>query len=147
VVTEFTGWAADADALAAFLAEANLGRLGTIDADGDPHIVPVWFAWDGERFLIGSDAADHKVENLRRAGRASLEIDSDLRRKRGVLVRGQARLIDGPEARQRYRAVSELQLPRYRPDAPVTETAARMASRGEPVVIEIEPRTIVSWGR
>lgn len=146
-MTEIQGWAADAEALAAFLAEPNLARLGTIDADGDPHIVPVWFAWDGARFLVGSDAGDRKVENLRRTGRASLEIDSDLRRKRGILVRGRVRLVDGADARARYQALSELQLPRYRPDAPVAETALRMASRGEPVVIEVEPRTIVSWGR
>ena len=146
-MTEIQGWAAAADALAAFLAEPNLARIGTIDEHGDPHLVPVWFGWDGTRFLVVSDAGDHKVENVRRSGRASLEIDSDLRRKRGVLVRGTVRLVDGPAARARAQAVSELQLPRYRPDAPVAETAARMASRGEPVVIELEPRTIVSWGR
>ena len=50
------------------------------------------------RFLVGADAGDHKVENLRRAGRASLEIDSDLRRKRGILVRGAADLVEGAEA-------------------------------------------------
>ena len=146
-MAEIMGWAADAETLAAFLEEANLARLGTIDASGDPHIVPVWFAWDGRRFLVGSDAADHKVQNLRQAGRASLEIDSDLRRKRGILIRGTAQLVEGPGARERYQAITELQLARYRPDAPVEATALRMASRGEPVVIEIEPRTIVSWGR
>ncbi|MFN8621657.1 MAG: TIGR03618 family F420-dependent PPOX class oxidoreductase [Chloroflexota bacterium] len=146
-MVEVSGWAADADALAAFLDEANLARVGTIDPDGEPHVVPVWFAWDGERFLVGADAGDHKVDNVRRAGRASLEIDSDLRRKRGILVRGRVMLIDGDAGRRRYQEVSELQLRRYQPDKPAAETAARMASRGEPVVIEIEPRSIVSWGR
>ena len=146
-MTQILGWAADADALAAFLEEPNLARLGTIDPDGDPHLVPVWFAWDGERYLVGADAADHKVENLRRTGRASLEIDSDLRRKRGILVRGVAHLVEGDGARERYRSVSERQVARYQPDRSAAETAARMASRGDPVVIEIEPRSIVSWGR
>lgn len=146
-MVDIAGWAADAAALAAFLGEANLARIGTIDADGEPHVVPVWFAWDGERFLVGSDAGDHKVENLRRVGRASLEIDSDLRRKRGILVRGAATLVEGDAGRRRYQEVSELQLRRYQPDKPAAETAARMASRGEPVVIEIVPRSIVSWGR
>src|SRR4051812_3082818 len=65
-VTHIAGWAADPAALAAFLEEPNLARLGTIDEAGDPHVVPVWFAWDGTRFLVGADVADHKVENLRR---------------------------------------------------------------------------------
>ncbi len=146
-MTRIDGWATDAEALAAFLEEANLARLGTIDEQGDPHVVPVWFAWDGARFLVGADAADHKTANLRRTGRASLEIDSDLRRKRGILVRGAATLIDGPAARERYRAISELQVRRYQPDKDAAAMAERMAGRGDPVVIEIEPRSIVSWGR
>ena len=141
------GWAADTDALAGFLEEANLARLGTIDEDGDPHVVPVWFAWDEGRFLVGADAGDHKVANLRRSGRASLEIDSDLRRKRGILVRGAAVLVDGEAGRERYRAISELQVRRYQPDKDAVAAAERMAARGAPVVIEIEPRSIVSWGR
>ena len=146
-MVEIAGWAADAALLAAFLEEANLARIGTIDVDGEPHVVPVWFAWDGARFLVGADASDHKVDNLRRTGRASLEIDSDLRRKRGILVRGAATLVEGAAGRERYLAVSELQLRRYQPDKPAPEMAVRMAARGEPVVIELLPRSIVSWGR
>lgn len=146
-MTQIAGWAADATVLAAFLEEANLARLGTIDEVGDPHVVPVWFAWDGIRFLVGTDAGDHKVANLRRSGRASLEIDSDLRRRRGILVRGAASLVEGEAGRALYRTMSEAQVRRYQPDRPAPETAARMASRGEPVVIAIVPRTIVSWGR
>ena len=44
--------------------------------------------------------------------------------------------------------MSELQVRRYQPDKDAAEAAAaRMAARGEPVVIELEPRSIVSWGR
>lgn len=144
---EIGGWAVDAGALGAFLEESNLARLGTIDEAGEPHVVPVWFAWDGERFLVGADASDHKVANLRRSGRASLEVDSDLRRKRGILVRGAAALIDGDAGRALYRQVSEAQVRRYQPDKAAPEVAARMVGRGTPVVIAITPRSIVSWGR
>ena len=146
-MTQIHGWAADPSALAAFLAEPNLARVATIDEHGEPHVVPVWYAWDGGRVLIGTDAADHKVDNLRRSGRASVEIDSDLRRKRGILVRGDATLVDGEAGRGLYLRISELQVRRYQPDKPAAEIAARMASRGTPVVIAIEPRSIVSWGR
>jgi len=146
-MTQIHGWAADPAALTAFLAEPNLARVATIDEHGEPHVVPVWYAWDGGRVLIGTDAADHKVDNLRRSGRASVEIDSDLRRKRGILVRGDATLVDGEAGRGLYLRASELQVRRYQPDKPAAEIAARMASRGTPVVIAIEPRSIVSWGR
>ncbi len=94
---EIRGWAAEAGALDEFLQEPNLARLGTVEENGDPHLVPVWFHWDGQRFFVGSQAGDHKVANVRRTGRAAVEVDSDLRRRRGLLIQGSARVIDGPE--------------------------------------------------
>jgi len=145
--SHITGWAADPNALADFLEEPNLARLGTIDSSGEVHIVPAWYAWDGERLAIGADAADHKVANVRRTRRASVEIDSDLRRKRGILVHGPAVIIDGDEGRTAYEAISALQVRRYQPDRAPRDTAHRMAARGEPVVIEVRPERIISWGR
>jgi PPOX class probable F420-dependent enzyme len=141
------GWAADPHALEEFLEEPNLARIGTLDAQGDVHIVAVWFHWDGERFWVGSQAGDHKVDNIRRTGRASIEVDGDLRRKRGILARGSARLVEGSAGRAAYERISEPQVRRYQPDRPPHETAQRMAARGEPVVIELRPGSIVSWGR
>lgn len=144
---EVRGWAADADALAEFLQEPNLGRFGTVDQDGEVHLVPVWFHWDGDRFLVGSQATDHKVANVRRAGRAAIEVDSDLRRRRGVLARGSARVIDGPDGRAEYTRISQAQVRRYLPDRPPIETANRMSAKGDPVVIILKPERLVAWGR
>jgi PPOX class probable F420-dependent enzyme len=141
------GWAQDEDTLADFLAEANLCRIGTVDRFGDPHVVPAWFWWDGERFYLGVQARDVKVANVRRSGRAAIEVDSDLRRKRGILARGTARVIDGDEGRREYVRISIEQVRRYQPDRPATETATRMVEKGEPVVIEVTPERIISWGR
>ncbi|HYM84853.1 MAG TPA: pyridoxamine 5'-phosphate oxidase family protein [Candidatus Dormibacteraeota bacterium] len=141
------GWASDADALEDFLAEPNLCRIGTVGADGDPHVVPAWHWWDGERFWVGADAADRKVANVRRTGRASIEVDADLRRKRGVLATGAAEVLDGEEGRRRYVRITAEQVRRYQPDRPPHETAERYATHGDPVVIAIRPERIVSWGR
>jgi PPOX class probable F420-dependent enzyme len=141
------GWATDEDALSDFLAEANLCRLGTVDRFGDPHVVPAWFWWDGSRFYLGVQAGDVKVANVRRNGRASVEVDSDLRRKRGILARGSARIIDGPEGVREYVRITVEQVRRYQPDRPATETAARMSEKGEPVVLEVTPERIIAWGR
>jgi nitroimidazol reductase NimA-like FMN-containing flavoprotein (pyridoxamine 5'-phosphate oxidase superfamily) len=142
-----SGWAVGPDALADFLAEANLCRLGTIDENGDPHVVPAWFWWDGKRFWLGVDAGDRKVANVRHRARAAIEIDSDLRRKRGVLVVGEALVLDGYDGRREYIRISIEQLRRYRPDQPTRETAERMAAKGDPAVIVVIPERIVSWGR
>lgn len=142
-----SGWATDENELASFLEEPNLCRVGTVDRDGRVHMVPAWFHWDGEKFYVGADAADHKVKNIRRTGMAAIEIDGDIRRKRGLLARGTAIVLDGDEGRAAYERISVAQVRRYQPDRAPTETAARMASRGNPVVIEMLPGTVITWGR
>jgi nitroimidazol reductase NimA-like FMN-containing flavoprotein (pyridoxamine 5'-phosphate oxidase superfamily) len=142
-----SGWAAEPNALASFLEEPNLARIGTLDPHGFPHVTPAWFHWDGEVFYIGADAGDAKVRNIVRTGHASVEVDGDIRRKRGLLARGSAIVIDGEEGRALYERISMPQVRRYQPDRPPIETAAKMATKGDPVVIEVIPATIISWGR
>ncbi|MFZ5855131.1 MAG: pyridoxamine 5'-phosphate oxidase family protein [Chloroflexota bacterium] len=144
---EASGWAADRDLLADFLAEPNLARIATIDETGEPHVVPAWFWWDGESFWVGAQAGDRKVANVRRSGRAAIEIDADIRRKRGVLARGRAWVIDGEDGRREYLRITTEQVRRYQPDRPPHETAERYARSGRPVVIVITPERLISWGR
>jgi PPOX class probable F420-dependent enzyme len=39
--------------------------LSTVGADGQPHLVPIWFSWDGDTVLIASKPHARKVANLR----------------------------------------------------------------------------------
>ncbi len=142
-----TGWAVDEDALADFLAEPNLCRVGTVGPDGDPRVVPAWFWWDGVRFWVGAQATDRKVADVRRLGRAAVEVDGDIRRKRGILAVGAAIVLAGEEGRREYVRITAEQVRRYQPERPPHETAERYATHGEPVVIAVTPERIVSWGR
>lgn len=144
---EAGGWAADPDLLAEFLDEPNLARIATIDEAGESHVVPAWFWWDGESFYVGAQAGDHKVANVRRSGRAGIEIDSDIRRKRGIFARGRAWVIDGEDGQREYVRITAEQVRRYQPDRPPHETAERYARSGRPVVIVITPERLISWGR
>jgi PPOX class probable F420-dependent enzyme len=50
--------------------EERLGRdsiawLSTTRPDGRPHVVPVWFTWDGEAITVVSKPNAQKVRNLR----------------------------------------------------------------------------------
>jgi PPOX class probable F420-dependent enzyme len=51
-------------------AEAALRRnpvvwLSSVQANGRPHLVPVWFHWDGDRIIAFSKPTARKVDNLR----------------------------------------------------------------------------------
>jgi nitroimidazol reductase NimA-like FMN-containing flavoprotein (pyridoxamine 5'-phosphate oxidase superfamily) len=142
-----TGWAADLDALAGFLEEPNLCRVATIDDEGLPHVVPAWHWWDGTSFWVGGQAADQKVAHIRRSGSAGIEVDGDIRRKRGIYCTGAARLIEGPDGRREYIRITAEQVRRYQPGRPPHETAEKYGKAGQPVVIVVTPDRMISWGR
>ena len=142
-----TGWATDPQALADFLDEPNLCRVATVDEEGGPHVVPAWFWWDGESFFVGAQDGDRKVAHVRRTGRAGIEVDGDIRRKRGIYARGSARVVDGADGVREYVRITTEQVRRYQPDRPPHETAERYAGAGRPVVLVVTPERLISWGR
>jgi PPOX class probable F420-dependent enzyme len=69
--------------------------LITVRPDGRPNVVPVWFFWDGETFLICSQPKAQKVRNLRHNPHVMLAIDGA--GKLGddvVVVEGTAELLN-----------------------------------------------------
>ena len=144
---ETSGWAENRAALNEFLREPNLARVATVDQDGEPHVVPAWYWWDGESFWIGAQASDQKVANARRRGRAGIEVDADIRRRRGIYALGPARVYDGADGRREYIRITIEQVPRYQPGKPPIETARTFAQKGQPVVIQVTPDHLISWGR
>ena len=59
------------------LREEVLAWLVTVRADGQPQPSPVWFLWDGESFLVYSQAGRQKVRNIERNPLVSLHLDGD----------------------------------------------------------------------
>jgi pyridoxamine 5'-phosphate oxidase family protein len=93
--------------------EPRLGRLATVDADGQPHVVPVGWRYDeptGTFTISGRGlAATRKFRNVAAHPRAALVIDDVLPpwRARGVLVQGTARAVSAADAED-GRAVIQL---------------------------------------
>jgi len=82
------------------LNQALPARLATADPRTmQPHVVPVWFEWDGERIWISSFRSTRKIREIRRNPRISIVVDVD----NGplgtcaVTMEGQAELIADPE--------------------------------------------------
>jgi len=82
----------------AFLGEKQLARLATVSRDGRPHVVPVWFGWDGETLWISSYSDTRKVQHLRKTPYCSVVIDETDERDhtRSVIMEGKAELVTGP---------------------------------------------------
>src|SRR5690349_12857681 len=49
--------------------------LASVRPDGRPHLVPVWFLWEGETILIFSKPENQKIRNLRQNPAVSVSLD------------------------------------------------------------------------
>jgi PPOX class probable F420-dependent enzyme len=54
-----------AERIRRFLEQEPVVWLSTVRPDGSPHLVPVWFWWDGEALVVRSKPDAVKVRNLR----------------------------------------------------------------------------------
>ena len=72
--------------------------MSSIQADGRPHLVPVWFHWDGERIVAFSKPRARKVDNLRDEPRVMLAVGTPGPDFEVELIEATAELPDAPAA-------------------------------------------------
>ncbi len=60
-----------------FLQQPRIARLSTIDDDGFPHIVPLWFDLDGDDLIIISDRNTRKIDHIARNPNGALQVGGD----------------------------------------------------------------------
>jgi len=87
--------------MAAYLDQPLLARLATASPrTGQPHVVPVWYLWDGESLWISAFSSTRKVRELEKNRKCSVVIDTspDANVTRGVLFEGEAELIEAPRS-------------------------------------------------
>lgn len=115
--------------------------LATVRPDGRPHMVPVWFFWDGKTITIYSQPDKQKLRNLQHNANVSLALNTADEGDDVVIVEGKAELLgksaqtmNGPAYIEKYaRLIENLQTT---PD----EIAAEYSE-----VIRVTPGRFISW--
>jgi PPOX class probable F420-dependent enzyme len=87
---------ADRDRIEERLRTDVIAWLGSVRPDGRPHLVPVWFYWDGEVVLVLSQPKTQKVRNLTHDHRVTIALDDTRLGRDVVLFEGEASLLSGP---------------------------------------------------
>ena len=139
-----TGMAGSVDA-EAMLHEARIARLATADPNGQPHVVPVCFAYDGTAIYIVIDEKPkrtapqrlRRIRNIIANPKVAMIVDhyeEDWRRLRYTLVTGTARVIESGPDHIRAIALLREKYPQYR----------TMRLEGRPVVV-ISPAGMIAW--
>ena len=126
-----------------FLAAKEVAVLATVQPDGSPLAMPMWFLPDPATLTMISVDGLRKVRNLRRDSRVCVvaEAGEGGSEIRGVSVRGRAEfLADGP-ARQ---ALAERFLEKYRPR--LERLWGGRAMPPNRVMFRIVPEHVRSWG-
>lgn len=110
--------------VAGFIAEARVGHLGTADAAGQPLVVPICYAFDGESLFSAIDAkpkrsggALKRIRNIRDNAKVSVVIDhyeEDWTRLRYVIIQGEAELLTGGAEFSRAVDLLRIKYPQYR---------------------------------
>jgi PPOX class probable F420-dependent enzyme len=122
-----------------FLATKQIAVLATVQADGAPLAMAMWFLHDPTTLTMISEAHLQKVKNLRRDPRVSVVVEAS-DPLRGVAVQGRAEFLpDGAERR----ALVE----RFHAKYADLETYWRgQAMPADRVMFRIAPERVRLWG-
>jgi PPOX class probable F420-dependent enzyme len=79
-----------------FVTEPRIGRLGTTNRDGTPHIAPVWYRFEEGAFLVLTERGSRKHRNIQRDQRVAFCIDDERPPYHTVLVTARVAVEDAP---------------------------------------------------
>jgi PPOX class probable F420-dependent enzyme len=126
------------DEIRSFLLQGTLtGKLGTINKNGTPHVVPVWYTVDeGENIIFNTGGESVKAKNIRRDNRVRLCVDDQTPLFSFVLIDGIAQ-IERVETAEVYKW-AKIIAARYMGNDKSEEYGKRNSEEGE-VLVKIKP--------
>jgi PPOX class probable F420-dependent enzyme len=78
------------------LRENRILWLASVRPDGRPHLVYVFFLWDGKHILIFSEPTSQKIRNVRHNPHVTLGLDETRGGEDMVILEGKAELLHDP---------------------------------------------------
>ncbi|MFG3440312.1 pyridoxamine 5'-phosphate oxidase family protein [Nonomuraea sp. NPDC047897] len=133
------------DDVTALLQEARKLQLATINPDGTPHLVTMFYGLDEGRITFWTYAKAQKTRNLERDPRVTCLVEAgyDYAELRGIMVYGTAERVDAPE---HVMAVGMQVARRMNPGAPDDLLLPYVEQTGRKrVAFIVEPAKVVSW--
>ena len=125
-----------------FLATKGVVVLATVQADGSPLAMPVWFLHSVDALTMISQANTQKVRNLRRDPRVCVVAEAGGPSGiRGVIIQGRAEFLSESDER---RGLARAFLKKYYPE--LERLWGGNAMPPDRVMFRIIPDKIRSWG-
>jgi nitroimidazol reductase NimA-like FMN-containing flavoprotein (pyridoxamine 5'-phosphate oxidase superfamily) len=128
--------------VSSFMQKEWLASFATVDAEGRPHVVPVFFTYDKGRVYVQTDRKSVKVRNLAKNSNVAIAV---YRGEEAVIIRGKGKVIADKnefiKRTQKHIDKYRLQLDEHGRDSmgiPLFDAKIRC-------VIEVVPEKILFW--
>jgi len=132
------------DEISSFLEAGRDLQVASINVDGTPHLVTMWYAMQDGEIAFWTYGKSQKIINLRRDPRLTVLVATGevYEQLKGVSIQGQAEIVDDPHDVLRY---GEAVYERYW--GPLNDTVREgvRAMGAKRVVIVVKPDKILSW--
>ncbi len=139
-------WATFTESEIRFLSRMRVARLATADASGQPHVVPIVFAADGDRLYTPLDEKPKRVgpyqlkraRNILANPRVAIvvdEYDEDWTRLAWILIGGTANILEAGERHTIGVRLLQGRYPQYH----------GMALEQRPIIV-VKPTRVTRWG-
>ena len=133
------------DEMHAFLDDGRDLQVASVNADGTPHLVTMWYLRDGDDLLFWTYAKSQKVVNVRRDPRATVLVATGEKYEelKGVSITGSVTVVDDLDA---VLAFGEKVYEKYW--GPIDNDLVREGVRtmgAKRVVVRVTPVKTTSW--
>lgn len=125
-----------------FLKSQKVLRIATIDRNGVPHIVPVWYMYSKKRIYIGTNTKTEKAKNIKKNKRVSFCVDVGVHSPDiyGIMGKGTGKLI---LEKNKVSKLAKRILLRY--FKTLENKSAQELLDDTDCIIEITPKKLASW--
>ena len=125
----------------AFLRETRIATLCTLNEDGSPNALPLWYEWDGEKARMFSMRDTGKVRRLRRDPRACLSVADPVGAPEAwVTVEGTVEIFDEGGKEFGLRLTHS-----YYEGERLQEALAEWGARDDWVLLELTPTRFLTY--
>ena len=135
----------DEPSLWEFIGSQKTVQVGTLNPDGTIHLVPLWFALDGECIILETFSKSQKIKNLERNPNITLlfEDGTEYAHLRGATLYARAELVRDVEE---VHTLHCMVIGRNQPE--LSQEVIEQVSRGmapKKTAIRIRPQRVMSW--
>ncbi|MCX6069183.1 MAG: pyridoxamine 5'-phosphate oxidase family protein [Chloroflexi bacterium] len=129
-----------------FLSRRLIGRLATASAEGQPHVIPVWFLWENNAIWISSYRSTRKIIDLESNSKCALVVDVDDAQGglTAVMLEGRAELVSTPESAVKER-IERVYTKYLGPQGLLEKDPQTWLNSPENVLIKLTPTRVKAW--